>query len=202
MKLLLVAEGKHEFGGALETFVRRLSGVQCEFDVVKVSDPKLRAHPGKGGRYFKKAIRCLIVAAERGCDGMVLLIDQDDQPDRRKQLSEAQGHTSLIALPRAMGVAVVTFDAWMLADEQALTTVLSTPVQRQSDPETIKNPKDVCEALRDEAGSSLDLTDLYSSVAGQIDLEALSRRCPDGFAPFAQKIKEMGGYLSAAACRE
>lgn len=70
---------------------------------MKVSDPALRVHHAKGPGYFKKAVRCLLYAAERGYDALVLLIDRDDQIDRRRQLSDAQDHFRLAPIARAMG---------------------------------------------------------------------------------------------------
>ncbi len=195
MKLLIVSEGKHELSGALLTIVRRLTGVADHFDLLKVSNPALRVHPGRGPGYFKKAVRCLLYAAERRYDALVLLIDQDDQPERRRQLSAAQDELRLGAIPRAMGVAVLTFDAWMLADEQALTAVLSRQVQRQSDPERIRDAKSACIALRDEAGSDLSIATLYAELAKVIDLDVLAKRCPLGFEPFKKRALQMAGQL-------
>lgn len=196
MKVLIVSEGNHELAGALETIVRRVTGITAPIDLLKVSDPAVRVHHGKGPGYFKKAIRCLLYAAERGYDALVLLIDQDDQVDRRRQLSDAQDDLRLGTIPRAMGVAVITFDAWMLADEQALTKVLSRPVQRQPDPERIRDAKSACVALRDEAGSALSLTDRYAELASEIDLNVLESRCPLGFEPFARRAQQMAKQLN------
>jgi hypothetical protein len=197
VRLLIVSEGKHELGGALETIVRRLTGIADPVDVLKISDRVVRVHAGKGPGYFKKAIRCLLYAEEHRYDAMVLLIDQDNQPERRRQLSDAQGDIRHSSLPRAMGVAVVTFDAWMLADERALTVVLSRPVQRQPDPEDIGNPKGACVGLRDQAESDLSLSVLYHGLSQIIDLEVLSNRCPKGFEPFAVRAREMAQQVSA-----
>ena len=94
-----------------------------------------------------------------------------------------------------MGVAVLTFDAWMLADEQALTMVLSRPIQRQPDPERIGDAKGSCIALRDESGSELGLAELYAELATVINLDVLQSRCPLGFAPFAERTRRMGELL-------
>ncbi len=195
MKLLIISEGKHELSGALEIIVRRLTGIADPIDLLKVSDPSLRVHHAKGPGYFKKAVRCLLYADERGYDALVLLIDQDDQPERRRQLSNAQDQLRLSTIPRAMGVAVLTFDAWMLADEQALTTVLACPGQRQPDPERIRDPKGTCIALRDDSGSDLNLADLYTELAKVMDLHLLAGRCPLGFEPFAQRVRRMAEQL-------
>lgn len=195
MKLLIVSEGKHELTAALPTIVSRLTGIVEHFKVMKVSDPPLRVHPAKGPGCFKKAVRCLLYATENGYDALVLLIDQDDQPDRRRQLSDAQDQLRLTTIPRAMGVAVVTFDAWMLADEQALSAVLSRQVQRQPDPERIRNAKAACAELRDAANSQLSLTVLYAELTKVIDLTVLASRCPSGFEPFAHRLRGMAGQL-------
>ena len=195
MKVLIISEGKHELGGALETIVRRIMAIPAEFEALKVSDRALRVSHGRGPGYFKKAVRCLLYAAEHGYDAVVLLIDQDDQVERRRQLSDAQDEFRLTAIPRAMGVAVLTFDAWMLADEQALTSVLSHPVQRQPDPEMVADAKGRCTALRDESGADVSLTALYRAVAEVLDLEVLTPRCPLGYEPFAQRARQMAEQL-------
>lgn len=191
MKLLVISEGKHELGGALETIVRRLTGVQDPIDQLKVSDPVLRVHHAKGPGYFKKAIRCLLYATEHGYDAVVLVIDQDDQLDRRRQLSDAQNDLRMSLIPRAIGVAVVTFDAWMLADEQALSRVLSRTVKRQPDPESTRDAKGVCSALRNETGADLSLTKMYAALATEVDLSVVEKRCPLGFEPFARRARQM-----------
>lgn len=195
MRVLVISEGKHELTGALETIVRRLAEIAGQLDQLKVSDRALRVHHAKGPGYFKKAVRCMLYATERGYDAVVLLIDQDDQPDRKRQLSDAQDDMRLSAIPRAMGVAVITFDAWMLADEQALTQVLSHPVQRQPHPERTRDAKGTCAALRDEAASDLGLTDLYAALAAEVNLGVLENRCPLGFQPFAYRVRRMAEQL-------
>ena len=112
MKVLLVAEGRHERGkedrdGALETHIRRLRQdiVQCDLDRVSRND--IPVHPGKGQGYFKKAIRWIEEAEKRGYDALVLLIDQDNTPQRVQEVTEAQ-KSQLVTLRRALGVAIRT----------------------------------------------------------------------------------------------
>lgn len=132
MKVLLVAEGRHELGdgeqpGALDTLVRRLTDRDdLKIERRKVSAPSLHLHPGTGHGYTRRAKGWLSIAAREGFDALVLVIDRDDQADRITQIDKAQSspHTDI---PRAMGVAVRSFDAWMLADEKALQVVLGQP---------------------------------------------------------------------------
>src|SRR6266516_3878374 len=173
MKVLLVSEGNHELGGALETLVGRLKPREAMYESKKVSDRELRVHAGKGPGYFKKALRCVLYAEEHKFDAVILLIDQDNDPSRRRQIADAQVHVSLTELPRALGVAVRTFDAWMLADEKALMTVLGVPVQRQPDPESIKDPKQVCQGHHDGSEFGEGLTAMYAAVAAAADLQVM-----------------------------
>ena len=92
---------------------------------------------------------------------------------------------------RALGVAVRSFDAWMLADEQALTTALGYTVSRQSEPEAIRNPKELCARLLQKSAKTLTQTEMYEAVAKAADTDTLQERCPHGFAPFARRVREL-----------
>jgi hypothetical protein len=190
LKALLVSEGKHGSSGALETLVRRLRDSGLEIEQDKVSSPNVRVHPGKGKGYFKRALRWMLEAEDRGYDALILLIDRDDQRERVAQFNEAQNST-ITDLKRALGVAIRTFDAWMLADEQALTSVLEFQIQRQPEPEEIRDPKSSCRAILDQAGYSMSQSAMYSAVANATDLGVLVQRCPAGFAPFAQRVRAL-----------
>ena len=66
MKVLIVAEGKHERSGSLETLVRRLISrdIEVEIDDVHRELPKLH---GRGGfNYFKRALQWVLDAQKRG----------------------------------------------------------------------------------------------------------------------------------------
>ncbi len=189
MRVLIVGEGKHEGGGALESLVQRLSAkpLQCEFDRVGRND--IHAYHGKGQGYLKKAIRWMREAENRGYDALVFLIDQDKWPERRTELNAAQEHMTIARIARAMGVAIRTFDAWMLADERAVSTTLECAVQTQADPEAMHDPKSVCKRLLDDSGSSITQAEMYAKIADQARLETLEQRCPRGFAPFATRVR-------------
>lgn len=190
MKVLLVGEGRHEAGGALETLVRRLSQREMQCDFRKISDPLLHAHHGRGQGMFKRAVRWLLQAAQEGYDALVLLVDHDGFDQRIREIDLAQDERRLSVLPRALGVAIRTFDAWMLADEVALRQVLQCPaIQRQPAPETIGDPKSRCDQLCCEAGRPMALSDMYKAVLQTANLDILVERCPSGFAPFAARVR-------------
>lgn len=190
MKILLVSEGKHEWTGSLETLVRRLSPHELEIDHDKVSQQGVHAHHGKGRGYYKRAVRWLLEARKRGYEGIVLIIDEDGQAQRVKEIADAQKYASG-ELPRAFGVAIRTFDAWMLADEQALTAALGRQIQRQPAPEGLKDPKQVCKDLHDSGKADMSQTQMYARIAELVDLSLVEQRCPRGFAPFADRMRRL-----------
>lgn len=193
MKVLLVSEGKHENGGALQTLIDRISGISNEYELFAANDASIRSShgvPGVGSRLVKRVKAFGRLAREKRCEALIYLIDQDRDPRRRLALDSAQADpASLIA--QALGVAVETFDAWILADERALSTVLQYSVDRQRDPETLRDAKSVCEALRNGSEGDLPLRKMYAAVCSHVDFNTLTTRCPAGFAIFAQRVRAL-----------
>jgi hypothetical protein len=196
MRVLVVSEGEHEQGGALENLLRRLGGKEAKLVFDRVRRDDIHAHHGKGPGYIKRALRWLKEAKSREMDALILLVDQDKPEYRRsEQIREAQQYCNpkvpAFNLPRAMGVAIKMFDAWMLADEKALTEVLGCTVSRQRDPETIRDPKSVCTRLLANGQNQMAQSEMYAEIAGRIDIDTLSLRCPTGFEPFARYVKQV-----------
>lgn len=192
-KILLVAEGEHEHGGALQQLVSRVLGGNHEFKASRLADSPVRVH-GKGRGYEKKAIRWLMEAQKRGYDALILLVDRDGNRDRESEIKSAQQYPKAIGdkpFPRAMGVAVEMFDAWIFADEQALSRVVNTTIQTQQAPEGITDPKEHLRLLLQSKVGRTPNAKLYSDVAGELDLERLRSQCPAGFGTFAKRIEEM-----------
>jgi len=198
MRVLVVAEGKHERGGALENLLKRLAGDTATFEFDRVANKEIHTFHGKGQGYFKRAVRWLLEAEKRRVDALVFLIDEDGQRERVAQIGDAQ-NSSMLQLSRAMGVAIRTFDAWMLADEGTLTRVLGSQIGRQRDPENIRDPKTVCVGLLADSSAPMAQTEMYARVANQADITVLSARCPSGFAPFAARVGRVFGYGRWAA---
>lgn len=197
MRVLIVSEGVHELGddnldGALVTLSSRLLNGNVSFDRERVKSPRVRVHlqPGRGDGYEKRALGWIRLAEREEYDALILVIDQDGRRERKQQFDRAQDDLRL-SLPRALGVAIKTFDAWMLADEQALSEVLETHINPLPNPESEGDPKGKCESLRDEARSQPSLREMYAMIARRADLERLEVRCPNGFAPFAQRVRAL-----------
>ena len=198
MRVLLVSEGEHELGvaeeeSALEILCRRLLERDAEFVRRKVSDPSVRIHlhKGKADGYEKRALRWVRCAEQEGFDALIFVIDQDDDPKRVSQLDLAQNST-LFALPRAIGVAIRTFDAWMLADEKALSLALNQNIPRQREPERIRNPKQTSQQLVVRCSTAeTGLRPLYLAVAAGASIDLLEARCVKGFRPFAERVRAL-----------
>ena len=167
MKVLIVAEGKHERSGSLEMLVRRLLSGNPQFDMDDIHRRLSPLHGIGGFDYCKRALQWIQEAQKLGYDAIVLLLDEDGYPDRIKGIDQAQVRMSKTAmLPRALGVAIRAFDAWMLADEKALSEVLNRIVSCQPSPEGIRDPKSVCQRLRDDSPEcELGLAEMYALVA-------------------------------------
>ena len=190
MKVLIVGEGASELDGALKALVTRLASSDLDIHQDKVSRGGIHVHHGKGDGYFKRAVRWMLEAKKRGYDALVLVIDQDGHKERAKQFTDAQEYTGT-TIRRALGVAIRTFDAWMLADATTLTRVLKFPINRQSDPETIRNAKEAFNSLHDRMRAQRNPAEIYSEIAHLIDLNKLEARCPMGFGPFAARVRAL-----------
>jgi len=187
MRALLIGEGKHE-RSALPTIVRRVNTRIDDYDFKQIKD--VRPIHGTGRGFYKKAVGAIIEADKHGYEAVVIVIDEDNQHNRREQMNLAQQNLSQSALPRACGIAIRTFDAWFLADQVALSEVTGRTVQRQPDPETITDPKRECVQLM--RNTDLDgLSDLYSRLAERMDIEIVCHRCQMGFQPFSRRVERL-----------
>ena len=199
MRTLLVGEGIHEIGddarvGALEVLVRRLGPLQID-EVRPWKDPVVRSHRGQGGGVFKRAYRWIQWASEQGFDAVVVVIDEDGDRERARDFARAQDEADL-TLPRALGVAVRTFDAWMLADHVALSHVLHRTVDTQPDPEDVSEPKDRMLAIIAGSPGEDAARRVYAAIAERADIQALERRCPRGFCTFASRVRRLAAPVS------
>ncbi len=197
MKLLVVSEGEHELNpdgetGALVELLRRMIPEEFDYERRKVSDRAVQqvAIRGKSGRHEKRLVDWIRYAQRNGFDALALVVDEDGDVTRRKAVKNAQLHQGF-SIQRAIGLAIHMFDAWMLADEQALSAVLGGTVQRQKTPEEIKQPKKEFRRLLNASQNSLSQRDAYLHVARQLDLDKVAKRCPKGFAPFRQHVAQL-----------
>ena len=188
MRVLIVGEGKHECSGALQTIVERVLGAGHVYEHDLLHKGTIHAFHGTGQGYLKKAIRWMLEAQRRGYDAIVLLVDRDNDDERTTQMAQAQ-ESEMALVRRALGVAIRTFDAWMLADETAISKVLRSTVQRQKDPETMPEPKVTFAWLLQNSICGLGQAEAYLAIANVMDLDQAAQRCPKGLGIFVGRLR-------------
>lgn len=196
MRVLVVSEGKHELGDSAETsalvaIVNRILPGANQFVIDKVSNPRVKIHTprGKARDYEKRCVAWLKQAQEEGYDALVLVVDRDGHAERLSGIQSAQENT-LCMLQRALGVAIESFDAWLLADQHALSKVLHKRIDTQPDPEQMRQAKSHLQQLCADTGREAN-REFYFQVAQVVDLEQLRRRCPLGFEPFHERVASL-----------
>ena len=135
-------------------------------------------------------------ATKKGFDGVVLVTDADRNHKRIDEFDQAQASTRF-EIPRALGIPVEEFDAWLLADQQALSQVLGKSVSMQPHPESIREPKEFCQELMNKYEWGGKKSEFYEAVCKRFDLEIVAKRCPKGFAPFLDRLRKLQQLLSA-----
>ena len=197
MKILLVSDGPHDLGpnfmdGALERLTRKLLRRDAIFTAIKVSDPSVKTHrlKGKGGGTEKRVRMWIRRAQIDGFDAIILVIDRDKEAERIQQVKNVQEDEN-VTFPRALGVAIVRFDAWMLADEQAIGKALGCQIDAQKAPESNRDPKSDLRSLQRQSEFDSGLPQLYALIAQRARIDHLKHRCPKGFAPFAQRVEAL-----------
>lgn len=195
-KIWVIGEGKHEQEGALVHLVRRLipDAEACDFEFGLWKTPrgvKRRFRSSELGDGVSKKFVAMLLDAERyGFDAVIALIDCDGDRSRIQAATKAQGEQA-VPMPRAFGIAIETFDAWFLADEQALSGAFETSVNKQPSPESNSDAKASMKSLRNQSGSPLGLAELYCTLAQTSNLELVSKCCPKGFGVWKQRVEEL-----------
>ena len=209
VKVLVLGEGAHELGHrlneplsvedllALPSLIERLLNspktacYECRpFRLVG------RARGGRARSYKRKVMNAIEQASIKGFAAVVILIDRDRQPDKDRIGALAAGRDSVLRAgspPCAVGTAVETFDAWMIADGKAIGGAGGDQSRSHPSPEKLdgreqsgRHPKDVVERI---FGGRAGLARKYAIVAAEMDLALLEKCCPNGFRPFAEEIR-------------
>jgi len=212
-KLIYVfGEGPHEIGRlddetlsedalpALPQLVRRLLPADCDvrFKCRPIKDISTHQVRGVGPSYRKKVSGAVRKACQAGATAAVIVIDRDRQNDRDRigQLQEGRGSLDPGAyIPCAVGMAVETFDAWMIADADAMSAAMNgAQVQAHPSPESLGgtearggHPKTYA---AEQLGGGQGLGEKYAVIAQHVHLGRLEAACPQGFRPFAREVRE------------
>jgi len=142
-----------------------------------------------------------------------MVIDRDRTAPRKRWRELNQQREALrsdaqrpLALPVAIGVAVETIEAWLLADEVALCDVLGMPHPKEpmGSPEKLDgapgehtHPKYVLnQRLRRDTTLGRSFLDQVGAIAARMDLDVVARQCPEGFGRFRDDVtREFSGFF-------
>jgi hypothetical protein len=221
LRLLVLGDGEHELGAkssrGLDLTPGRLPALPCLMHRL-LGEPRGTTYQPRsfhdvppvherGHKYARKVKRAILQAKRDGFDGLVVVIDRDRnrssatvEPMREGRDALAEGGLP----PCAVGVAVETFDAWMIVDAKAIKAAGGDATQSHPNPESLagkakgNHPKDVADAIFGTQGGT-GLGPKYAIVAENVDLDLLSRTCPEGFAPFAEEVRQRIGHTVAGS---
>jgi hypothetical protein len=216
LSILVLSDGPHEIGHTgdsaatgdglppLSMLVSRILGtpshVQFKTGALRKAG---RAHKGEG--HARKASLAIADARKEGHDAVVILLDADgDKVGRRAALERGRTDVpSTQSLPCAVGVAVETFDAWMIADGSAIGKAGGNASISHPSPESLGDKEGTGNHPKDRAGEIFGdkkaLGPKYKVVAAHVDTDLLEKCCPKGFGPFAQEIRERIGAVIQAS---
>lgn len=205
--ILILGDGPNELGTewekllqrdelpALARLVHRLLGEPSDMSYSCRLFRRIVHARGRGTGFSKKTKAALILARQLGHAALVIVVDRDG--DRRKfpSLAEARSETFPAAgCACALGQAIETFDAWMIADGKAIGEAGGDASRSHPEPEKLDGKEGTGRHPKDRAvevfGSRRVLTEKYAIVACHVNLEQLKNSCPKGFAPFAEEIRE------------
>ncbi len=204
-------DGQPDRKGAVTILVRRLLEEKlrrtiAESEIVTRALPRVNRRSTAQSGYEYKVRDAIVEARISKCSAVVIVVDRDGtSPGLRltalaagRALADQQGEA--LAGKTALGVAVETVEAWLLADETALNAALDPhpPAATTPSPELLdgaarspKHPKTQLRSLLDRARREVSWP--YDEIAEKVRLDVLAARCPAGFAPFATEVKARGG---------
>jgi len=219
LRILLIGDGRHELGSRLDEplvprdlpplgiLVHRLLGkpenasfVSRRFRDIgqaRVTSVVRTVQDAKISAFARKAAQGIAKARAEGFDAVVILIDRDRRTNAETIDCLSQGRDSVtqkMPSPRcAVGVAIETFDAWMIVDGAAIGDAggdasHSFPEAEglDGDEQSGRHPKTKAAQI---FGSGEGLGDKYAAVAKHVRLDLLSKLCDKGFAPFAREVQ-------------
>lgn len=146
----------------------------------------------------RKVQNAILLAKANGCQAIIILIDRDTKPDSERIALLKEGRDTLatyVGYPVcAVGCAVETFDAWMIADGKAIGLAGGDASRSHREPEKMDGKEDTGRHPKDRAGEvfggKTGLSPKYAAVALHVDLELLEKACPKGFKPFAEEVRD------------
>ncbi len=219
-RVLFVGDGKHDVGGpewptedpfpaggVVSYLAAKVAAIDREGSLALRWSQIVRLPLG-GRRGYAAKVRAAQLLAERrlGLQGVVCVIDEDNDPSRREFPAQAQAHGN-DGCPTVGGVAVRSIEAWTLGTPTALAEVLGTSRDKlrgacptvaveelyEGSGKQELRPKLLLDRLARRFANTDDSLELREQVADAADPQELCGTCPGGFAPFAAALRTAFG---------
>ncbi|NQT85152.1 DUF4276 family protein [bacterium] len=189
---------RHDF--LLKVLVERILDAEGRIETLEDrSLPYLSGNPA--GRLCGQAAKFVRECVRAGAGAAVVLVDRDrTQRGKRHRalVHQREELRKFLSIPFAVGVAVETIEAWLLADEMALCRVLGLP----NPSEPMGRPEDLCGGagtvthpkmvLSNYLARAVDRDAIFRdwaiSIGRNADLDVIADRCPQGFARFREDV--------------
>ena len=183
---------------ALPCLVHRLLDSQpnIRFRTEMLRNIRTNQTGGAGPKWGKKVKAAVLRARQSGAKGVAIVADRDGTgQERLRQMEAARDALDSTAwVPCALGLAIETFDAWMIADAHALREAGAIAAAPHPNPEGLdgreasgRHPKDYAAT---QFGQQSGLGEKYADIAAALDIAALERACPRGFGAFAREVRQ------------
>jgi hypothetical protein len=122
----------------------------------------------------------------------IVLVDADGKQEERRQ--ELNSAFESLVVEAVAAVALQEFEAWLIADGEAVKSVLRKPLAPPKSPESLarRQAKELLQQWSDAHASSKDPADIRRQLAQECDLDTLARECP----AFAEFLRGLGSARS------
>lgn len=160
----------------LVVLIRRISG--------DANRPIHRKGFGGCGELRRKAGRQIVNFARQGATHFVICHDSDgDDPAdiRRSVTASLRGQITLTEHRHKIVVPVQELEAWMIADEQAISAVIPSLLTAEvKHPESLENPKEwLINSSRKGRSRPLYVPHVFNEkVAGYLNIDKAGKKCP------------------------
>jgi len=200
--------------GVVPTLARRVwSGIAADSIALawrEISRFNLSAQ--KRGYSAKVAAAALLAARKFDCRATVAIADRDREDGREAQLEDGVDAAQRLfpQHPAIWGLAVESVEAWTLGAPDAIAAELGVDVElvrkqypRGAHVESLfeqsgkpdHRPKQLLERIA-QLKYRNDSTEFREAIAEKTDMTALAQACPQGFAPFAERLRKAFGKRS------
>ncbi len=146
--------------------------------------------PHRGYASLERELKDDLVEYEVGGVKLVVVVADNDRSSRnhrKRQLNESMDlHPSLKEVT-IIGIAVQALEAWLLADEKAMSTACGRDIRTQPNPETIDDPKNLLRSLVQIKTLSIPHPQLLSKIAHALRIDFV-RTKSDSFNIFCDDL--------------